>query len=301
MRGYHIGPVIPEETAAAAGDLYYEQRGSHHDSSVVFLHGLGSCAADWKGQVAAFEERYRVITLDLPAHGRSALSIRPRRERLRVESMAAAVGQLLTRLGEGPAHVVGLSLGGCVALALALGAPTRVRSLTLVNTFARLRPAGWRGAYRMLERLALLAVAPMPVIAAHVAQGLFPRPEQGELRAAAIASLGRNDKRAYLAAVCAITRFDVRQRLAGVQCPTLIVAGDADTTVPRASAELLRRSIPNARLLVVPGSGHGTPYDQPDLFNRLVLDWMGGLERGPQAPPTFGTPRRSRDAPRSLR
>jgi pimeloyl-ACP methyl ester carboxylesterase len=171
---------------------------------------------------------------------------------------------------------VGLSLGGCVALALALGAPASVRSLTLVNTFARLRPAGWRGAYRMLERLVLLAVAPMPVIAARVAQGLFPWPEQEELRAAAAASLGRNDKRAYMAAARALTRFDVRERLAEIQCPTLVVAGEQDRTVPRASAELLQRRIPRARLVVVRGSGHATPYDRPELFNRLVLEFVSG-------------------------
>jgi len=116
----------------------------------------------------------------------------------------------------------------------------------------------------------------MPIIAARVAQSLFPGPEQVELRAAAVASLARNDKRAYLAAMRAVARFDVRRELAAIRCPTLIVAGDEDTTVPRASAELLRRRIPNARLLVVPGSGHATPYDQPDLFNRLVLEFVSG-------------------------
>lgn len=266
--------MTPGETSQIASDLYYEQRGRHDGPAVVFLHGLGSSAADWRWQVPAFDGRYRVITLDLPAHGRTALSGRPIRERLSVEAMASAVSELLARLGESPAHVVGLSLGGCVALALAIGAPARVRSLTLVNTFARLRPAGWRGAYRILERMVLLAVAPMPIIAARVAQSLFPAPEQVELRAAAVASLARNDKRAYLAAMRAVARFDVRRELAAIRCPTLIVAGDADTTVPRASAELLRRRIPNARLLVVPGSGHATPYDQPDLFNRLVLEFV---------------------------
>jgi len=144
----------------------------------------------------------------------------------------------------------------------------------LVNAFARLRPAGWRGALRMLERLALLAVAPMPVIAARIAQGLFPAPDQAELRAAAVASLSRNDKRAYLAGVRAVTRFDVRRRLAEIRCPTLIVAGGQDTTVPRAASDLLRRRIPDARLVVVPGSGHATPYDRPDLFNQLVLEFV---------------------------
>ena len=128
----------------------------------------------------------------------------------------------------------------------------------------------------MVERMALLAVAPMPVIAARVARGLFPRPEQGELRAAAAASLSRNDKRAYLAAVRALTRFDVRRRLEEIRCPALIVAGAVDATVPRASAELLGGRIPGARLLVVPESGHATPYDRPDLFNRIVLEFVSG-------------------------
>jgi 3-oxoadipate enol-lactonase len=54
----------------------------------------------------------------------------------------------------------------------------------------------------------------------------------------------------------------------------LVVAGDADRTVPPASRDLLCRRIPGARLLVVPDSGHATPYDQPHVFNRLVLEFM---------------------------
>jgi 3-oxoadipate enol-lactonase len=272
--GYDSEPVIPGELALAVGDLYHERRGRSDAPPVVFLHGLGSSAADWQWQVPYFEEHYGVITVDLPAHGRTALTGGLPARRLSVEAMAVEVSHLLTRLGEAPAHVVGLSLGGCVALALALEAPTCVRTLTLVNTFARLRPAGWRGAYRMLERLVLLAVAPMPIIAGRVAQSLFPKPGQDALRAAAVARLGRNDKRAYLAAIGALTRFDVRRRLGEIRCPTLIVAGDADRTVPFASLDLLRRHIPNARIVVVADSGHATPYDQPDLFNQLVREFV---------------------------
>lgn len=225
--------------------------------------------------MAALCPRYAVITLDLRAHGRSALAGGTlAHERLSVEAMAAEVDGLLASLGEGPAHVVGLSLGGCVALALALDAPARVRTLTLVNTFALLRPAGWRGGGRMLERMILLAVAPMPVIAARIARNLFPKPEQADLRAAAVASLGRNDKRAYWTAVRALARFDARRRLGEIRCPTLLVAGERDTTVPRASLELLRRRIPHAQVRIVPDSGHATPYDQPQLFNGLLLEFL---------------------------
>jgi pimeloyl-ACP methyl ester carboxylesterase len=126
----------------------------------------------------------------------------------------------------------------------------------------------------MLERMILLAVAPMPVIATRIARNLFPKPEQADLRAAAAASLSRNDKRAYWAAVRALARFDARRRLSEIRCPTLLVAGERDTTVPRASLDLLRRRIPHAHVRIVHDSGHATPYDQPQLFNALLLEFL---------------------------
>jgi pimeloyl-ACP methyl ester carboxylesterase len=211
-----------------------------------------------------------VIAPDLRAHGRS-----PRgRGRLTADVMAGDVAALLAALDLPPAHVVGLSLGGCVALALALDHAARVRSLTLVNTFARLAPAGPRGALRFMARLGLLACAPMRVVAAHVARGLFPRPEQRELYLAAMASLARNPRWTYLASIRGLMAFDVRRRLGEVRCPTLVIAGDRDTTVPLASKRLLQRSIPGAQLCVVGDSGHVTPHDQVERFNALVLAFV---------------------------
>jgi pimeloyl-ACP methyl ester carboxylesterase len=210
--------------------------------------------------------------VDLPGHYRSPLPAGA----LTVESMADAVAALLARLGEPPAHVIGLSLGGCVALALALRAPGRVRSLTLVNAFARLRPAGAGGALRLGARLALLAAAPMSAVARLVARGLFPRPEQAALCAAAARSLGRTRRRAYLAGVRALAGFDVRATLAGVRCPALIVAGADDATVAVELKESLARAIPGARWALVPGSGHVTNADHPDAFNATLRDFLAG-------------------------
>ena len=160
------------------------------------------------------------------------------------------------------------------SLALALDHAPRVRSLTLVNTSARLTPAGPRGALRMLARLGLLACAPMRVVAAHVARGLFPRPDQRELYLAAVASLAANSRRTYFASIRGLTSFDVRRRLGEVRCPTLVVAGDRDTTVPLTSKRLLQQSIPGAELIVVDESGHVTPCDQPERFNALLLAFV---------------------------
>jgi pimeloyl-ACP methyl ester carboxylesterase len=188
--------------------------------------------------------------------------------------MADAVGALLARLGEPPAHVVGLSLGGCVALALALRAPDRVRSLTVVNAFARLRPAGPGAVLRLAARLALLATAPMSAVAALVARGLFPRPEQAALYEAAVRSLGRNSRRAYFAGVRAILGFDVRAALERVRCPTLVMAGADDATVALDLKEALARAIPGSRWVIVPGSGHATNADHPDAFNATLRDFL---------------------------
>jgi 3-oxoadipate enol-lactonase len=252
--------------------LYYERSGvgGAGEPAVLLLHGLGSSARDWRLQLGAFGERFRVVALDLRGHGRSSRGV----GRLTVERMADDVAAVHAELAEPPAHIVGLSLGACVALALARRAPQTVRSLTLVNAFARLTPAGTAGAVRMFARLGLLLVAPMPTVAAHVARGLFPRPDQREHYLAAVESLARNRKRTYLAAVRALLEFDVRAGLEHVRCPTLVVAGDRDTTVPLAAKTLLSRRIPGARLLVVADSGHVTNVDQADVFNRAVLEFV---------------------------
>ena len=253
------------------GDRRFSYLEQGQGPAVMCLHGLGSSAADWQYQLPALAQGYRVIAPDLRGHGRSPAPLRS----LTIPAMADDAAALLEALQAAPAHLVGLSLGGCVAQAVALRHPGRVRSLTLVNTFARLRPAGWQGARRLLRRLVLMCLAPMPANADYIAQGLFPRPEQAPLREAAAASLRRNHRGLYFAAARALLCFDVRAELAGLHCPTLVIAGDRDTTVGLDAKQELERLIPGARLVVVADSGHATPYDQMDVFNQTVMDFLG--------------------------
>lgn len=252
-------------------DLYYETSGA--GAPLVLLHGLGSSSADWALQMPAFAARYQVITVDLRGHGRSLDGA----WRYTINQMAEDVAALLAQLELPAAHVVGLSLGGCTAQPLAARHPGQVRSLVLCNTFARLRPDGLRGAGRLLRRMWLFGTAPMPVVARYVAVGLFPKPEQADIRAEAVARLGRNRKRPYLAAMRAVAAFDSRALLGSIRCPTLVLAGDRDTTVPRAAVQALARGIPSARLTFIADSGHATPYDQPEEFNRRVLEFLAAV------------------------
>jgi 3-oxoadipate enol-lactonase len=253
-------------------ELYYRAagRGEPTGPALVLLHGLASSSEDWLLQEPDFGRQYRLLMVDLRGHGRSSQVS----WRLTVDLMADDVARLLEALQEPPAHVLGLSLGGCVAQALALRHPERVRSLTLVNTFARFRPAGWRGLGRVLHRLWLLATAPMPAVAALVAGGLFPSSEQKPYYDQAVARLSQMSRRSYVATMSAVAAFDTRRQLHNVRCPTLVIAGDRDQTVPRGAILAMQRAIPAAKLRVIPNSGHATPYDQTAAFNQAVLDFL---------------------------
>lgn len=248
--------------------LHFEQDGA--GDAIVFLHGLGSCGQDWLLQMPVLADRFHVIAPDLRGHGQSAGP----QGHARVTDLAGDVTGMLDALGVGRTHLVGLSLGGCVAQQIALDCPARVRSLTLVNTFARYDSGGLRTAILVVLRMAILGTLGLPTQARFVAARLFPKPEQAPLRQIATQRIAANDPATYRRVLIAIQRFDVRDRLGEIRCPTLVIAGERDTTVPLRAKRFLAAHIPGARLEIVADSGHATPVDQPDAFNELVTRFI---------------------------
>ncbi|HEY65349.1 MAG TPA: alpha/beta hydrolase [Caldilineae bacterium] len=260
--------------------LWYEMAG--HGPPLVLLHGLGSSSADWALQLSGFSSYYRVIAPDLRGHGRTWCERSWRA--ISIEHMAADIAVLLERLNARPAHVLGLSMGGCVALHLALDYPGYVRTLTLVNTGATIRPTRRRLLRGLWRVLALVSRGP-GAMAQIIAKGLFPQPDQEQLRQEAIARLGQVEPRAYLAALWAVLRFDVRHRLHEIRHPTLVVAGDRDDTLGPKPTRALAEGIPGARLVIIPNSRHATPIDQPQIFNQVVLDFLRGIDEAQEGIP----------------
>jgi len=259
------------------GHIYYEfhNPSDREGPGVLFLHGLGSCADDWGLQVPMVSERYWVLALDMPGHGRSSQPV----GWLSIEDMTLLVASVVKEQAELPVHVVGLSLGGAVAMQLALAHPEAVRSLTLVNTFAKLH-SGSNGLFRKLVRIAFVALGRMDRVGQWVAAGLFPEPDQELLRQAAAERIASNPRGAYLRAIWAATRFDIRDRLHEINIPTLVVAGELDKTVSMDAKKELASNIPDARLVVIPDSGHATPMDAAEEFNRTLLDYLSTLDIG---------------------
>jgi pimeloyl-ACP methyl ester carboxylesterase len=183
-------------------------------------------------------------------------------------AMAADVVAVLAAEGVEQAALVGLSLGGCVALQTALAAPERVSSLVLINTFAKLRSNGMR--WSRLVRLRR-ALGDADGLARLVAASLFDDPEA---QALVFERLRRNDVGAIRRTMWAVARFDVRRRLGRVTAPVLVLTGDRDRTVPRLCTADLVAALPAARLQTIPDSGHALPYDQPEAFAAAVRGFL---------------------------
>jgi pimeloyl-ACP methyl ester carboxylesterase len=157
---------------------------------------------------------------------------------------------------------------------MAIDFPDQVASLTIVNAAATLR-VPFRRLPSAFVRIALLVSGQRRRLGEWVAAGLFPRDDQQQLREVAAERIADNLRRNYLQAIIAILRFDLRKQVRLIAAPTLVVAGTLDQTVPLRLKIALAESIPGARLEIIEGSGHGTPLDEPDEFNRLLLEFLG--------------------------
>ncbi len=262
----------------ACGDiqLYYECHGE--GEPLLLLHGLGSSARDWLFQVDYFRSRYQVIAADMRGHGRTDKPAGP----YSVAMLAGDTAALLRALAVGPAHVLGLSMGGMIAFQLALDAPALVRSLVIVNSGPALVPRNVAQRLAVWRRLAISRFLGMRRMGQFLAGRLFPEPHQTSLHDAFVARWAENDRPAYLASMRALIGWSVLERLPTLELPVLVVSGDMDYT-PVADKVAYTRLIPRAELQVIANSRHVTPVDQPETFNRLVAEFLarqgGGEEQ----------------------
>lgn len=244
---------------------------------VLLLHGLGATSASWAPQLSALVAAgYRPLAPDLRGFGRSSFP-----GSWSLQAVAQDLDALLTHLQLSQVHVVGISMGGVVAQVFALVYPRRVRSLVLVNTFARLRARSRRHLPYLLIRFVLVWLLGPRVQAGLVARRIFPRPEQAHLRAALQEQLRQAHPRAYRSAMLALARFDATPHLSKLTMPTLVVTGQQDTTVPPEVQQVLVQGLPQVRQHLFAHAGHGLSAEIPEAFNRVLLDFLREVDAVP--------------------
>jgi 3-oxoadipate enol-lactonase len=237
--------------------------------AVLLLHGLGVDGSSWGYQLDTLSRAgLRPIAPDLPGFGRSVYDGRGWSIRRSAQQMSS----LLEALGIQKAGVVGLSLGGTIALMMGLNDPVRVQNLVLMNTFACLRPRRWNELAYLLGRFVVANVRGIEFQANMVARRLFPGEDEEIMRMELIQRIVQSDERVYRAAMRALGLFDQRRRLKELRMPVTVVTAENDTTVSCAVQRELVQGIDGANQVMIPNSGHAVIVDQPELINQTLLN-----------------------------
>lgn len=248
--------------------LYYEMHSPENGDklpAVLFLHGLGSSHLDWRRQIEYFQNKYRVVVLDLRGFGKSG---KPQ-QAFSIKSLSDDVHAFLKQLDLAPILTVGLSLGGMVGFQLAESYPGDQKALCVVNTIPEFINRGFKQKMNVWLRFLIVRLLGMKLTGNILSKKLFPNSEQTEMREEFIKNWKLNNKTCYLNAMRAILNFSVTEQLEKIQLPVLYLSGDSDYT-PIETKNAYVKKTPNASLQVIANSGHATPIDQADAFNQAV-------------------------------
>ena len=254
----------------------YEEKGS--GLPVVFAHGLTFDRHMWDHQVETLSARYRCIAYDFLGHGGSPVGP----EGYSLEDEAENLHALMAQWGASPAHVVGLSMGGMVALRLALVHPQDVRSLTILDASAEEELPERAPLY---EQLAATAKAQGPQTVADPVVGfMFSRgfvesePEKVE---AYKSSFGALDMEGLERATKAVSRrTTVLAQIPQIAVPALVIVGSEDISTTADKAQHIVEGIRGARLKTIAGSGHMTPVEQPERITELLSAFLTEIDGG---------------------
>ena len=251
-------------------NLHYERAGQGRP--VIFLHAFAVACAMWFPQVLALTEAgYDVICVDQRGHGQSSSPSGP----YTIPQMADDIHQLIAQLKLNGACIVGLSMGGRVAMRLALDHPQDVAALALVS--AKSEPA--REIQADLEALAQRVEQGKVAVASAVEEWYTERYQRlaicaPDLTLTLKAEWRQKSGSGFIGAARAIIEMEsMTTRISEIRAPTLAVAGELDSPCHPFIA-WYERSIPDCRGTIVPEAAHFVNVEQPERFNELLLEFL---------------------------
>ena len=252
---------LPHYTSAGSGD-----------TAVFLLHGVGGGKEVWSANMQYLADAgYHVIAWDTPGYGGSPLV-----EPYTVFTVARAFKQLMEHVGASRSIVLGHSMGGMIAQEAYAQFPEAIDGLVLSATTAAFgKPGGeWQKEFLRARFAPLDAGRSMASLADELVEGLVAPGSSAAVKQAMTSVMAGVPEATYRLAVTAIASFDRRNNLANIQVPTLVLAGELDTTASAAVMERMAERISGAKFVRLPGVGHVANVERPDDFNRAVFDFL---------------------------
>jgi 3-oxoadipate enol-lactonase len=255
-------------TVEGGARLWYRAEGPAGAPALLLSNSLGTDLRLWDPQVPALAARFHVVCYDSRGHGRSDAPPGP----YTLDMLGRDALDLLDALAIERAHVCGLSLGGMVALWLAIHHPARVGRVVLANTGARIgSEASWD------ERVAAVRAGGMRAIRDTVVGRFLSerfRAEHPEETARIAAMLEVTPAEGYIGACAALRDADLRERFAGVHAPALVLGGALDQSTPPELAHALHAGIAGSELHLFDGVAHLSNVERPEEFTSRMVEFL---------------------------
>jgi 3-oxoadipate enol-lactonase len=248
----------------------YELSGGKNRPVVMLSHSLGSSLVMWQPQMKSLQDRFAVLRYDIRGHGGSQAT----GGTYSLDLMAQDAIGLLDVLRISRVHFVGLSLGGMIGLRLALNHPDRLQSLVLCDTSSRVSQ---EGAFNIQERIDTARKGGMEALADSRLERWFTPsfirrnpPEVELLRKVFLAT----PVEGYVKCSQALLDFNDSHLLPRIKIPTLLIVGEEDPATPFTDSKTLQEGIPGAELVIIPAARHFSNVEQPEVFNKALLDFL---------------------------
>ena len=241
-------------------NLHYRLDGDRQGAPLVLIHSLGTDLRLWDDLIPRLDPTLRLVRFDLRGHG---LSADPTGE-LTLADFSADLAALLDYLEIDQAVILGISIGGMIALDFALRNQGRISSLMLFDTAARIgTPELWQTRMETLRAQGMAYLADS-ILARWFAPDFATRcPTQFQgLRTL----FTRNSVAGYTAACAALRDADLHAEVSQIIVPSLVLCGAQDAATPPDVMEELAQSLPNAYFALLPGAGHTPPVEQPQIM-----------------------------------
>ena len=248
-------------TETANGSMWYAD---HRDPTAhlpvtILVHGAGGTHLDWPAELRRLPEA-NAIAPDLPGHGRS-----PAPGRQTVSAYAADMIALMDALKLPQAIIAGHSMGGAIAMTMALNYPERVQGLILIGTGAKLgvHPNILNGFVKEMKQTVALVVSLY-----------YGKTGTDSMRRRSMQRLMEFKPIILTNDYAACNTFDLRAQVGFIRQPTLIFGGTDDRLTPYKFSEHLRDHIAGSQLVTVTGGGHMMMLEQPEVVAEAVAKWL---------------------------
>lgn len=253
--------------------LYYDFTGAGDGDVVCFTHSLASDSGMWAEQVPVLlDAGYRILRIDMRGHGGSD----PVGGDYTMEQLADDVAAVLGFLQLPKVHYIGLSIGGMIGQAFAIKHGDRLLSAMLCDTMPASPPnaaAAWGPRIDAVKGANSVAPLADPTMDRWFTPDFRGRNENRwkQIRETVAATTATG----YLGCAAAIMNFDFTQQLPSFQVPTLVVCGADDEGTPPAANKRIAELVPGGRYEEIADARHFPNVERPEIFNRIMMDWLG--------------------------